>query len=401
MNLAMREPLVPAGDGFAGDLAGRHDDRPWTSVASAVPVADDADIQVLAEALSVAARPLLVAGEGSFDADAIVRFASQRAMPLFAEPLSNARRGDTAITAYDALLRTGWAAHHRPDLVIRIGRIATSKVLARALDGDVHQILIDPDRWWLDPGRSAAQMIGADVGDTLTRAGATIDETPSDWLDVWLDAERAARKALDDALDGDERATEPRVARDLAALAPDGSNLVVASSMPVRDLDWFMDARSGIRIYGNRGASGIDGFVSTAVGIGLATGKPTYALAGDLSMLHDQNGLLGASERGVDLTFVVLNNDGGGIFSFLPQAEFPSHFETLFGTPHGIDFERLAGVYGLGYRYLDRAADLAGAIEGEGIRVVEVRTDRDENVAIHRRAWAAVETAVSSLPGGS
>jgi 2-succinyl-5-enolpyruvyl-6-hydroxy-3-cyclohexene-1-carboxylate synthase len=196
-------------------------------------------------------------------------------------------------------------------------------------------------------------------------------------------------------LDGDDLPTEPRAARDLASAIPDGSNLIVASSMPVRDLDWFMDTRSGIDIYGNRGASGIDGFVSTAFGVALATRGPTYALAGDLSVLHDQNGLIGAVDRDVDLTFVVLNNDGGGIFSFLPQAGFPHHFETLFGTPHGIDFERLAAMHGIAYERVDRASQLVEAIGPEGVRLIEVRTEREENVEVHRRAWAAVETALT------
>jgi 2-succinyl-5-enolpyruvyl-6-hydroxy-3-cyclohexene-1-carboxylate synthase len=173
-------------------------------------------------------------------------------------------------------------------------------------------------------------------------------------------------------LDHDDLLTEPGAARDLAATIPSDTNLVVASSMPV----------------------------PTAFGIALATCRPTYALAGDLSMLHDQNGLIVGNDRGVDLTFVVLNNDGGGIFSFLPQAGFPQHFETLFGTPHGINFERFAAMYDIAYERVERASELEKALAPGGVRLVEVRTERRENVEVHRRAWAEVDAALAAAVSG-
>lgn len=395
INAPMREPLVPTGEGFRHDLSGRPQGAPWTYVSEASPVPSEDDVRRLTELVSRSERPVIVAGEGHHDADAIVDFSVRAGAPLFAEPLSNARRGPHAITTYDALLRTLGAAEQKPDLVIRIGRVATSKALAQALREDIRQVLIDADRWWLDPGRSASWLIAADVGETLRRATENIRARSGQWLDRWTAAERVARGALDEVLDGDDRPSEPRVARDLAALLPEKASLVVASSMPVRDLDWFMGQQGDIRIFGNRGASGIDGFVSTTVGVALGSKRRTFALAGDLSMLHDQNGLIGAADRGLDVTFVVLNNDGGGIFSFLPQAGHPKHFEKLFGTPHGIDFEKVADLYGVGYERLERASDLAAAMEGRSVRIVEVRTDREANVEVHRKAWAAVEAALT------
>jgi 2-succinyl-5-enolpyruvyl-6-hydroxy-3-cyclohexene-1-carboxylate synthase len=394
MNVAMREPLVPEGDGYPYEIGGRADGSSWTTVTSSPRPPDPTDLQRLSELIASSERPMLVAGEGAFDARAVVEFSVRAGIPLLAEPLSNGRWGPNAISTYDPLLRVGFGHGTHPDLAIRIGRIATSRALARYLSHDVNQVMIDPDRWWLDPGRTSSWLIAADVGATLN--ALVPDESPeaSSWLARWLDAEGVARAALDRVLDESDELSEPRTARDLAALMPSSTNLVVASSMPVRDLDSFMDARGDLRIFGNRGASGIDGFVSTALGVALGSRKQTFALAGDLSLLHDQNGLIGARDLPADVTFVVLNNDGGGIFSFLPQAKFERDFELLFGTPHGIDFGSLAATYGLEYTRIERASELEGALRGAGVRIVEVRTDRAENVEIHRRAWRAVEEAL-------
>jgi len=182
------------------------------------------------------------------------------------------------------------------------------------------------------------------------------------------------------------------------------SAVVVASSMPVRDVESFAAAREGVTFHANRGVNGIDGFVSTVLGIAAVAvdGAPTVALVGDLCFLHDSNGLLGAAERGVDAAFVVIDNGGGGIFSFLPQAELPDHFETLFGTPQPVDLAALAAVHGLPVAEVDVAEGLVPALDDAvsagGVRVVRVRTDRADNVIRHREVWAAV---ADSLPTGA
>ena len=179
---------------------------------------------------------------------------------------------------------------------------------------------------------------------------------------------------------------------------PEKSALVVASSMPVRDLESFAAPRGGVTVFANRGVNGIDGFVSTALGV--AAARPwstTVALVGDLCFLHDTNGLGGAAQRGADTVFVVVDNNGGGVFSFLPQARLPEHFETLFGTPVDMDLIRLADAYDVPRTAVERADGLvpavADAVECGGVRVVHVRTDRTDNVDRHRRVAAEVERA--------
>jgi hypothetical protein len=168
------------------------------------------------------------------------------------------------------------------------------------------------------------------------------------------------------------------VARDLIAAISEGSDLVVAASMPFRDVEAFGAPRSGIRFLGNRGANGIDGFIGTCVGAATTSGRPTFALSGDLSLLHDQDALIGARERKVDLTIVVIDNDGGGIFSFLPQAALPEHFEKVFGTPHGLDLADLARLYGVNHERIESPGDLQSSARRapQGVTIVEVRTDR-------------------------
>ncbi|MEX0790014.1 MAG: thiamine pyrophosphate-dependent enzyme, partial [Actinomycetota bacterium] len=323
----------------------------------------------------------------------ILATARKAAWPVLAEATSNERTGPPAISTFEALLRQPeFAESHRPDLVIRVGNLGTSPSLARLLDSSVRQISIDTGSW-LDPARALSWMLRADPGQVFTALAAATSESPhSEWLNGWLEAEDRARKAIDMLLDG-QGITEPRIARDLAQCLPDGALLYVASSMPIRDLDWAMRTRSGMQILANRGANGIDGFVSSVLGAALSHPGPVVALTGDLSLLHDQNGLLAASQGSLDVVFVVVNNDGGGIFSFLPQADQPG-FEKLFGTPHGLDLSRLANLYDCGYSLIHDPSELGPAVLQAvgtgGVHLVEARTDRQLNVAFHELMWESV-----------
>ncbi|HEY2301577.1 MAG TPA: thiamine pyrophosphate-dependent enzyme, partial [Acidimicrobiales bacterium] len=356
-------------------------------------------------------------GGGAGDPDQVHLLASALGWPVLADPRSGCRLpSPLTIAAADALLRTGPVAAWRPEVVLRLGRPWASRVVNSWLAGlgpDVEQWLVDPDGAWPDPDRVASVVVGAHptalcravaeaVGGAPAAAGVSGGRPGGSWARTWSAAEAAAQRAIADVLGAHAEPTEPGIARDLAAALPDGARLFCSSSMPVRDLEWYAAPRRGWEVLANRGANGIDGVVSSALGVALADpARATVALLGDLAFLYDAGALLGAAGRGVSLTMVVVDNDGGGIFSFLPQASaVPAPtFEQLWGTPHGIDLAQVAGAYGITTQRVHAAADLApavmGALAAGGVRVVLVRTDRDTNVATHDEIHAAVARAVA------
>jgi len=380
LNLAFREPLIPDGDtnwceSLEGDATG-----PWVRVRRYPPSA----------ALHVPAtrRGVLVVGDGATNVRRYVAAAGMAGWPVLSEPHGGGRYGDHAISTYHFLLgMPEFAEAHRPDVVVTLGRPGLSRPLLSWLKRAEEHIVVAPDlSRWPDPTRSATQV--AQAVEIPVAAGG------DGWLRSWRRAEAVARDAIDRVLDAGGL-TEPRLARDLAASLPNGSLLFCGSSMPVRDLDQVMRPRRGLRVMANRGASGIDGLVSTAIGAAIAHDGPGYALLGDLSLLHDQNGLiLGPREPRPDLCLVVVNNDGGGIFSLLPQAALTGPFERVFGTPHGVDIGYLAAATGTPYTPLASIEDLPKAIRGQGLRIVEARTDRAQNAAVHAALRDAAQAAV-------
>jgi 2-succinyl-5-enolpyruvyl-6-hydroxy-3-cyclohexene-1-carboxylate synthase len=413
LNLAFAEPLVPLDPAtgsrprwprLAGEpAAGRPGAAPWTAAPAGVRAAAPEELAALVEAVRNHPRGLLVAGWGvDLDPLAVDAFVAASGWPVLADPLSGSRRGPAAVSTYDGLLRApGFAGRHRPELVARVGGAPTSKTLTAWLDPSVPQVLVDPDGGWMDPGRSAGLRLVADPSALLaTVAERLAGPAPSRaWLEGWLAADRLAREAIDGLLDDWAEPFEGRVARDLVAWVPDGGTLVVGSSMPVRDLDAFAAPRDGLRFVANRGLSGIDGFVATALGVAAAGDEPVAALCGDLTLLHDASSLLGAAGRPRGVVLVVCDNDGGGIFSFLPQARLPRDlFEPLFGTPHGLDLAALAAAARVPATVVEKAADLLPALDaalaGSGTRLVVVRGDRAANLARHRAVTEAVAVAV-------
>jgi 2-succinyl-5-enolpyruvyl-6-hydroxy-3-cyclohexene-1-carboxylate synthase len=222
----------------------------------------------------------------------------------------------------------------------------------------------------------------------------------ADWLNRWESANDIAGSALVQYCESLDEPFEGAILGEIVASLPERAALFASSSMPIRDLDTFGegDARI-IRAMANRGANGIDGVVSTALGAAAAANAGPMVLAiGDIAFYHDMNGLLAAKAHGIDATIVVINNDGGGIFSFLPQASSDRHFEKLFGTPHGLEFSHAAELYGATYRLANNVESLRNAItagvEGKGLHIVEIRTERARNVALHQGAVAAVARAL-------
>jgi 2-succinyl-5-enolpyruvyl-6-hydroxy-3-cyclohexene-1-carboxylate synthase len=401
-NLPFREPLVPTGEPLV-DAPGRAGDAPWTVSEPSTRVADRDVAARVAALVRRHPRGVIMAGWGAdADPDLVDRVAELCAWPVLADPVSGLRRGAFAVSTYDPLLRVpGFAGTHRPDVLLRLGAPTTGRAVNELLHG-VPAVVVDPDGAWLDPARDAVERVTGDPDGFLRALAVTLAGGRADraWLDDWLDADARARTALDAFLDAETEPFEGRIARDVADAVPDGGTLVVASSMPVRDLESFARPRDGVRVVANRGVNGIDGFVSTVVGVALAGTAPVVALVGDLCFLHDANGLLGVSGRGIDATFVVVDNDGGGIFSFLPQATaVPDHFEALFGTPQGVDLAALAALHGVPVDDVTAGAAVGAAVraavDAGGVRIVRVRTDRTTNVDRHRAAWAAVASALS------
>ncbi len=400
-NLPFRDPLVPTGDPLV-EAPGRSDDRPWTAHVPGVRAPSVEMLDALAHLVADRPRGLVVAGWGAgVRPSTVMRFAEVAGWPVLADPLSNLRVPDT-ISTYDSLLRArGFAAAHRPDVVLRVGGPLSNKVTMQWLDADVDQVLIDADDAWPDPHHAVSGRMVADPELLLGALADAIDVmVDDDWVSRWRDVDATARAVIDELVDASSEPFEGRIARDVVAAAPSGTALVIASSMPVRDVESFAAGRDGLTFHANRGVNGIDGFVSTALGVAAAgeSEASTVALLGDLCFLHDSNGLLGAADRGVDATFVVVDNAGGGIFSFLPQAEFPDHFETVFGTPQTVDLGALAAVHGLPVTEVDDAAGVApavrSAVDTGGVQLVRVRTDRAANVARHREVWATVAAAI-------
>ena len=408
LNLPLREPLVPglADTGLANTassgsaawsepLTGRPGGASWTQFESGPGDSQPGP----ALTLDWAERGVVVAGDGTADPAGLAALAAQAGWPLLAEPSSGARQGPVALSSYPYLLDSAaFSGAHVPDLIISAGRPGLSRgqlALLRAAGASSRHVVLSqgPGRW-SDPARTAAEVAARAV-----LRGAPRQAGPSGWLQSWLAADAAARRAADEVLAADGGLSEPLLARELAAALPAGGMLWAASSMPVRDLDRHMLARPGLRLLASRGASGIDGLVSAAIGAALAHqaagGGPAVALLGDLALLHDAPGLmLGPLEPRPDLCLLVVNNDGGGIFSTLEQAAFPDAFERVFGTPHGADLSALAATAGVPYSRLSQASDLAAVLAGTGLRIAEVRTDRAEGAKLRTAIAEACAAAI-------
>lgn len=380
LNLAFREPLVPDGDASWCESLDGDANGPWVRARVAPPAS--------ALHLPPTRKGVLVVGDGAANMRRYVAAAGMAGWPVLSEPNGGARYGDHAVSTYHFLLGTPeFADRHRPDVVVTLGRPCLSRPLLNWLRYAEEHIVVAPDLTrWPDPTRSATQV--AQAVEIPVAAG------DDEWLRSWRRADAAARVAIDEVLDAGGL-SEPRLARDLADQLPNGALLFSGSSMPIRDLDQAMRPRRGLRILSNRGAAGIDGVVSSAMGAALAHNGPSYALMGDLTFLHDQNGLiLGPREPRPDLCLVVVNNDGGGIFSLLPQAALRDPFERVFGTSHGVDLAHVAASTGTPYTFVGEAEQLPKALRGEGVRIVEVHTDREPNAVLHAVMRDAAHTAI-------
>ena len=401
VNLPFREPLVP--ETATLPVASPVGPPPRTIVP---PEPDEVD--ALRRELGSTDRGAVLVGsmvEGSVSARSqppfLLELADRLSWPVLAEPTSGLRVPGTLAAGQFLLADETFIDAHRPELVLQVGAAPTSRAGLELVRQTPRLMIVDPDHVVGDPHRRAERTLAAEAWVVASEVLDGLDpvaETP--WLRSWRQADALARRAVDGLMDGWDAPSEARVARDVAASLPDGSALVVGSSMPVRDLDASMIPRSGIVVLANRGASGIDGFVSTALGVA-ASGRPTTALCGDLTLLHDAGSLLWSARRGLDAVFVVPNNDGGAIFSFLDQRRL-AELDELFTTPHGLDLGAVCAAAGAGHVRVTRAGDLipviAEARAACGVHVVEVPTDRDDEVRRHGEIRDAVASALGGIP---
>ena len=401
LNLPFEEPLIAA-------PADHPPPEPSADTAAppvAPPVPPDAgELAAATDALARAERPLIVAGPESGGLPVVELVALARALgaPLLADPLSGLRTGahDRAcvVDAYDALLRDARAGALRPDCVLRFGAAPTSRALNGFLAGarDASHVLCDLPGSFRDPNGVTTHRLTADARSAAEalRGALAREPAPATWLGEWRDRDARARRALDEFARSADEPFEGRAVVELQRVLPAGATLFAGNSMPVRDVAAFLagDAKP-LTVAANRGANGIDGVLSTALGHAAAGRGPTALLIGDLSLVHDLNGLWAGTRHGLDLAVVLVNNGGGGIFHYLPQVEHGDVFEEWFGTPSGVDFAAAARAFGVEHRPLADWSQLDAALAEGGVRVLEFRTDRARNRALHERAWQAAARA--------
>ena len=411
LNLAWRDPLAPVPvDGDVGAtsqlaLEGRGD-RPLTAVPHFSPTPEPALIDELAERVSSSPRGLILGGRQTDPSlrEPISRLASAAGYPILAEPTSQLRFGPhdrgLVISSYDAIARLEPEAM-APEMIVRFGDMPTSKSLRLWIAGldACRQLAIDPHFGWNEPSNRAEIVVRADPG---ALAGALAERLTSgrgeEWVGAWTGAERVAREAVTAKLSASTEPTEPGLQAALGPALREGELVYTASSMPIRDQEAFLPpGDSDVLFLCNRGANGIDGLVSSGIGAAHASGRPTVIVTGDLGLLHDIGGLAALRDVQTPVRIVVVNNDGGGIFHFLPQDEAMERdeFEALLGTPRGIDVGRAASLFGLEHRLVQDLAELPPALDA-GPALIEVPVDRQRNVELHRRLAEAAESALAS-----
>lgn len=408
LNFPLREPLLPnlKAEGL------------WTKYGEAN--GSIVDVQVgsytiteeraafFAQLLSEKKKGIIVCGEmpGRSDFSKLVTdLAEALQYPIFADPLSGLRAGshpkELICEGYDAFLREDAVKEAlEPEVIIRFGSMPVSKSLmqyiARALDAT--HIVIDGDGGWRDPTLQASFMVHCKEEVFCERIGSLLAPgKKSGWLQKIM-AINERTKSLLISTDKGENMFEGKVITELQEMLPEGSAIFVGNSMPIRDADTFFHKDDkDIRVLANRGANGIDGVVSTALAASKAF-KRLVLVIGDLSFYHDMNGLLAAKLLKLDVTIVLINNNGGGIFSFLPQSKIENHFEVLFGTPMHMNFEHAANLYDANYSLAESWVEFrrrfSESLSHDGLHIIEVPTNREDNEQQHRKLWKNVSQEI-------
>lgn len=404
LNFPLREPLLPRLEPVPFDQSEHcHSVVPKTNFH-----VSEETINAVSNLCKKARKGLIVCGvmdDSEFSA-AVVELADRLGYPVLADPLSQLRSmsdaSDLIMDSYDAILRAEAAKTAlEPDVVIHFGGMPVSKSLSLFFKGlpRVQHIFVDGNGGWRDPNYLSPEMIYCSETIFCKKLSGFKYEKNETWINRWKQVNALAKNAIWSYVDTIEELDEGKAVSLFSELLPPESAVFIGNSMPIRDMDTFFHVnQKNIRLLGNRGANGIDGVVSSAIG-GAVHCQPLFLLIGDLSFFHDMNGLLAARLHKININIILLNNDGGGIFSHLQQAEAGTHFELLFGTPTGLNFEYAAHLYGAQYSKVfsweDLRVAMLDAVQTEGINIIEIPTDRDKNLRHHRSLWHHVSQEIN------
>lgn len=399
LNFPLREPLLPILEPY-----------PFTEKIKELKISQgnltisNETAREIAEQIQQIENGLIIVGDIDKPelAEAIHQFAQLTGYPIVADPLSQLRGSTTAdsqvIDSYDAILKNEQAVNLlRPDLIIRFGSMPVSKPLTLFLKKwrQSPHIIVDGGSGWRDPQNLGTMMVQCDEAIFCHTIKAFFTEArQTQYFSIWKDLNHIAKETIASYLKSMNDLDEGKVIYELAKVIPENSTIFAGNSMPIRDVDtFFHQTRKNIHLMANRGANGIDGVVSTAIGAAVYR-NPLYLVIGDLSFFHDLNGLLAAKLNDISINIILINNDGGGIFSFLPQSKLDRHYELLFGTPIGIDFSYAMKMYGGEYCKITNWGEFDQAIEAtaekSGIHVIEVQTNRQANLESHRNMWRLI-----------
>lgn len=409
LNFPLREPLIPMLD--TPDLFQQKErNSQYVSIQQATMSLSESEFDYYAGILNSAQNGIIVCGQMDDNefAESVVAFAEKLNFPIITDPLSQLRSGihqqDLIIDTYDAFLRNENTRQLlKSDLIIRFGSMPVSKMLTFYLkeNHQARQLVIDGAGGWRDPAMLSTDMIYCQESVFCRELVKKIDVHKNNrFTDKWKRINEQTKKLLS-RINKTEFLSEGKLFYQLSELLPEDSTVFVGNSMPIRDLDSFFHTNpKRIRIMANRGANGIDGTISTALGASTVY-EPLYLILGDLTFFHDINGLLAAKLSKLNVTILLINNNGGGIFSFLPQSSHPKHFEKLFGTPLDLDFSKVVEMYGGQHTSISDWNHFSASIikdrEKSGLRVIELMTNRDYNVKEHHDLWNYVSQEIQDM----
>jgi 2-succinyl-5-enolpyruvyl-6-hydroxy-3-cyclohexene-1-carboxylate synthase len=412
LNFPFREPLIPKLDEEIFELKERP--RGYVNVRNGDLTIREDEFREVSQKLNGYQKGIIVCGniaDNQF-AQAVTQLAASLKFPILADPLSQLRSGlhplETIVDSYDTFLRNDDAKEYlKPDVILRFGAMPVSKALTIFLkeNHQAEQFVIDGAGGWRDPATLSTEMIFCNETIFCEQLSTLTESREStDFLKKWQEVNELT-KANMALIKDSQMLSEGRLFYQLAEMLPEEATLFVGNSMPIRDLDsFFLNNHKSIKVMANRGANGIDGTVSTALGAALYS-KPLYLVLGDLTFFHDLNGMIAAKLYGLDIRIIVVNNNGGGIFSFLPQAQHPKNFELLFGTPLNLEFEHAVAMFSGNYTKVkdwEHLRELMNqSTEVKGLNVYEVVTNRDSNLTQHREFWRVVSQEISNFVKGA